>query len=195
MSYLHKKSFVCLFILIEKQSRNQNLGLKVIHSANITLQLVLCLVQYLTNMLYRNTVQHSTNVLRRSNELVCTATAVTWQFYKFTKPLRKSHQNPSAVKIGKSPQQGGGGQELYLTFPKLRLGNADRRGRGRILFNIFQPKNLYKMGVYWSTKSIISSIKHVIFVSTSPWQNWKSKYLKRRNQHIFPPYKLKSVNV
>ena len=38
-------------------------------------------------LLYRNTVQHSTNVLPCSNELVCTATAVMWPFYKFTNPL------------------------------------------------------------------------------------------------------------
>ena len=38
-------------------------------------------------MLYRNTVQHCTNVLPCSNKLVCTATAVTWPVVTITKPL------------------------------------------------------------------------------------------------------------
>ena len=52
-----------------------------------------------SNMLYRNTVQHSTNVLRFSNELVCTATAVELPFYKFTKPLTHLIQKREMMKL------------------------------------------------------------------------------------------------
>ena len=38
-------------------------------------------------VLYRNIVKHCTNVLPCSNKLICTATAVMWPFYTFTKPL------------------------------------------------------------------------------------------------------------
>ena len=59
---------------------------------------------------------------------------------------RSKYSDRQAVKthmrenLGNLPNRGGG-QELYRTFPKLRLGNADRGGGGRIFFNITQPKN------------------------------------------------------